>query len=112
VDLHYFARCHGHEVARILFDADWYVTRYPDIAEALSSGKLGSAHEHYTQRGYYEHRMPYEIIVDEAWYLDAYPDVKDAVDKAVFKGGQAHFDALGYREGRLPFAHFRLKMSS
>jgi hypothetical protein len=112
VDMNYFARCHGHDVAHILFDEDWYISRYPDIADALAAGVIGSAHEHYTQSGYYEHRMPYEIVVDERWYLESYGDVKEAVDKGVFSSAQDHFDMLGFREGRLPFAHFRLKTAA
>jgi hypothetical protein len=109
VEMHYFTECLRAGVATVLFDEDFYVSRYPDIAEALAAGRIASAHEHYLMRGYYENRLPYEIGIDEAWYLDAYPDVKKAVQGREFASGQEHFDTRGFREGRLPYPRFTLK---
>jgi hypothetical protein len=109
VETHYFIECLRPSVAKVLFDEGFYLTRYPDIAEALAAGTIASAHEHYLMRGYYENRLPYEISVDEEWYLDAYEDVKKAVRGGEFTSGQEHFDTRGFREGRLPFPRFALK---
>ncbi len=112
VEAHYFTECHQAQVAKVFFDPEFYVLRYPDIGEALLAGTIASAHAHYLTRGYYENRMPYEISVDEEWYLDAYADVKQAVLKQAFDSGQEHFDTIGYREGRLPYPRFKLKTAA
>jgi hypothetical protein len=53
----------------IYFDAEWYLRTYPDISDAVKSGVVANAHEHYVTYGYYEHRIPYEIEVKEDRYL-------------------------------------------
>jgi hypothetical protein len=93
-------------------DEAWYLDGNPDVCEAVRDGVVRDAREHFVTRGFYEHRLPYEIIVDEAWYLARYEDVRAAVDAAVFPSAQVHFESVGYREGRLPFADFRLAPAS
>ena len=109
VDMHYFSRAHGALVKQIAFDEGYYLSRYPDIGDAIKAGTIASALDHYVAIGYYENRMPYEILIDEEWYLNEYPDIRRAVANQDFASGQNHFDDQGYAEGRLPFAHFKLK---
>jgi hypothetical protein len=92
----------------IQIDEQWYLECNPDVCEAVKEGAVKDGREHFIIRGFYEHRLPYEICVDEAWYLDRYEDVRSAVHASVFASGQVHFEKLGYREGRLPFDGFRL----
>jgi hypothetical protein len=92
----------------IYVDCDWYLLNNPDIAEAIQSGIVVNAEDHYVTYGYYEHRIPYEIKVEEDWYLTQYPDVKEAVQKGLFASAHGHFYTVGFREGRLPHAHFSL----
>jgi hypothetical protein len=94
---------------QIYVDDDWYIRSNPDIVEAISSGIFSDPKHHYVACGYFEHRMPYEIIVDENWYLEHYPDVGEAVQAGTFSGARDHFYAAGYREGRLPHASFSLR---
>jgi 3-phytase/alkaline phosphatase D len=82
----------------------------PDIAEAIRSGIVENAKDHYITYGYYEHRMPYEIEVAEDWYLAQYPDVKEAVRKGLFPSGHDHYYMVGFKEGRLPHANFSLRL--
>ena len=98
----------ANRLSSIKLDEAWYLSRNPDVKEALKRGVVSSAKEHYVLSGYYEHRMPFPIVVSEKWYLEAYPDVADAIKNGVYKSGQAHFDVAGYREGRLPFENFQL----
>src|SRR6185312_3424925 len=58
-------------------DETWYVTTYPDIAEAIEAGAVKSAKNHFIENGYFEGRLPFELSVDEDWYLTAYPDVAE-----------------------------------
>ncbi len=95
-------------VARIYVDEKWYLDCNADVCNAVRDGAVKDGREHFVTCGFYEHRLPYEIIVDERWYLERYEDVRGAVHAALFASGQAHFERLGYREGRLPFAGFEL----
>ena len=42
----------------IPFDATWYCNNYPDIAAALRSGAITSAHQHFLEHGFFEGRSP------------------------------------------------------
>jgi hypothetical protein len=95
-------------LAGIKFDEAWYLSKYPDVKEAVKRGIVASGRDHYVAHGFYEHRMPSAIQVNEKWYLDAYPDIAEAIRAGVYKSAQAHFDQAGFREGRLPFPNFQL----
>jgi 3-phytase/alkaline phosphatase D len=95
-------------ISNIKFDEAWYLSKYPDVKEAVKRGVVAGGREHYVLSGYYEHRMPCSILVNEKWYLEAYPDVADAIRGGVYKSGQAHFDLAGFREGRMPYPNFQL----
>jgi hypothetical protein len=84
------------------FDPQWYGTEYPDVAEAIRNGELGSAAEHFTYCGYEEGRIPAPLAVDEDFYRGLYPDVEDALAGGAFAGADEHYRAIGYREGYVP----------
>ena len=91
-----------------LFDRDWYLRAYPDVAR---SGQ--DPVEHYLRHGHRDGRAPTEQIwrlgelaaeaLDPAWYLARYPDVaRLGYDPAT------HYLSDGRREGRHPnLAHAR-----
>jgi hypothetical protein len=83
-------------------DEKWYLTQYPDVAEAIAQGIIPSAKDHFVVNGYFEGRLPALIAVDERFYLTKYPDVAESVRKGTEKSGQGHFLEGGYREGRMP----------
>jgi hypothetical protein len=82
---------------------DWYLNQYPDVAQAISEGKVKSARQHFVDNGYFEGRLPFEITVDERWYQREYPDVAESIKKGGELSAQTHFLRDGYKEGRLPF---------
>jgi hypothetical protein len=84
-------------------DEAWYLEKYPDVAEAIKSGKIASARQHFMFNGYFEGRLPFPIRVDERWYLTQNPGVAEYIRAGRLESGQQHFDHDGYREGRLPF---------
>ena len=94
-------------LATIQFDEAWYLSKYPDVKDAVRRGIVASARDHYVTHGFYEHRMPVAIQVNEKWYLEAYPDIAEAIRAGVYKSAQAHFDQAGFREGRLPYPNFQ-----
>jgi hypothetical protein len=107
VDRNFFISIMAKRLATIKFDEAWYLSKYPDVKEAVKRGLVPSGREHYVSHGYYEHRMPTAIHVNEKWYLESYPDVAEAIRAGIYKSAQAHFDQAGFREGRLPFANFQ-----
>ncbi len=90
-------------IAGVEVDEEWYLERYPDIAEAIQQGIVASGRAHFVSDGYFEGRVPFAIEVDERFYLRENPGVADYVRKGMLKSGQQHFDENGYKEGRLPF---------
>jgi hypothetical protein len=112
VDKHYLSQLLKDKISAIFVDENWYGTRYLDVLDGVGSGDIKTISDHYILFGYYENRMPYQILVDEKWYLAEYKDIQEAVRSGVFASGQAHFDEAGYKEGRIPYPHFRLKLRS
>jgi hypothetical protein len=95
------------EVVKLLlrgaaFDEKWYMSKYPDVAEAVKSGIFRSGQHHFIEAGYFEGRRPHDFEVDEKWYLQAYPDVADGIGKGEIKSARQHFNEHGYEEGRFP----------
>ena len=90
-------------ISGIQVKEEWYLTEYPDIAQAIRDGKVESARQHFIDDGFFEGRRPFPMDVDERWYLQQYPDVAESVRTGVVGSGQQHFVEDGYREGRLPY---------
>jgi hypothetical protein len=82
------------------FDEAWYLTEYPDIAEAVAAGEAKSARHHFIDSGYFEGRLPAPLEVDEAWYLSEYPDVAEGIERGEILSARQHFLEHGYEEGR------------
>jgi hypothetical protein len=111
VEQHFFFSCMQKLLDRIYVDDVWYLQKYPDVREAVESGKVPAAREHYARFGYYEHRLPYPIEVDEPWYLDTYTDVEDSIRNRNYASAEKHFEFVGFREGRLPHPNFKLRLA-
>jgi len=95
------------EVVKLLlrgteFDEKWYLSKYPDVAEAVNAGALKSGRHHFIEIGYFEGRRPRDFEVDEKWYVETYPDVAESIGKRKLKSARQHFNEYGYDEGRLP----------
>ena len=84
-------------------DEDFYLSRYPDVADGVRKGTIQSARGHFIDHGYFEGRQPYRIEVDEQWYLETHADVAGTLANGEYASGQAHFDGPGYPEGREPY---------
>ena len=72
-----------------LFDVEWYLQDYPDIAEAGIDPI-----EHYLTMGAYEGRNPSEVF-DTSWYLLYYQDVTDSGQNPL-----VHYIRYGQKENR------------
>jgi len=83
-------------------DEGWYLSRYPDVRDAIAAGHVSSAASHYRLHGRREGRMPTKPEVDEVWYLLRYPDVCSAIRHGRIESAYEHFIQTGFHEGRLP----------
>jgi hypothetical protein len=90
-------------ISGIEVNEEWYLKEHQDIAQAVASGTVASAKQHFLDDGYFEGRRPFPMPVDERWYLEHNADVAESVRKGVVSGGEQHFVEDGYREGRLPY---------
>ena len=78
-----------------LFDSDWYLLQYPDVA-AAGINPL----QHYMQHGWREGRDPNPLF-DTSFYLEKNPDVAQAGVNPL-----THYSRDGWREGRSPHPEF------
>ena len=86
----------------VVFDEEWYLGRYPDVALAVQKGKFPNARNHFVENGYFEGRFPFPVEVDEKWYLKENADVATAVREGIVESGAEHYYETGYLEGRKP----------
>lgn len=77
-----------------LFDEQWYLTQYPDVAEHPIWHQKPALH--YARFGAEENRHPGPRF-DTVWYLTQYPDVKASGMNPLL-----HYLQHGHREGRRP----------
>ncbi|GAB0119136.1 hypothetical protein [Acidisoma sp. 7E03] len=84
------------------FDAAWYRSAYPDVADAIAAGDVPDPFTHFTRSGYLEHRRPRPFAVDRAWYEKTYQDVAKAVKMGAVTDAETHFNTAGYFEPRAP----------
>lgn len=73
-----------------LFDREWYLKIYPDVAKAKVDPML-----HFLRNGGFEGRDPSPNFSIK-WYLDTYPDVKSAGINPL-----VHYLRYGRKEGRI-----------
>ena len=90
--------------ARLPFDEAFYLTTYPDVAEAHRQGAIADPHQHYIERGFFEGRLGIAPEVDEAFYTARYKDVAKAVARGDVVSAAMHYQTSGIAEGRVPNA--------
>ncbi|MCT7963774.1 choice-of-anchor D domain-containing protein [Laspinema sp. D1] len=88
------------DVAKTLFDADYYVAQNADVALAIQNGTIPSAIAHFAAFGFAEGRVPSPLFAQT--YLTQNADVAEAVATGAFPSGFAHFIKFGFAEGRFP----------
>lgn len=82
-----------------LFDTNYYLSLYPDVAAVESNGAI-AAYQHYITFGQIEGRNP-SSLYNESFYLAENPDVSAAVSQGILTGIQ-HFQQFGQFEERRP----------
>lgn len=82
-----------------IFDPTWYLSRNPDVAGAVSQGRV-TAEDHFRRAGDREGRSGSPLF-DRGSYLADNPDVAAAVASGAITA-QRHFELYGQRENRNP----------
>jgi hypothetical protein len=88
-----------------LFDENYYLSVYPDVAQAVAAGTIASGYDHYLQYGQYEGRNPSPYWA-ESWYLQENPDVAAAVKTGAVSSGFMHYYLYGQYENRPGLLYF------
>lgn len=88
--------------ASLRFDEAFYLSHYPDLAEAHAAGVIQDMRTHFIQVGFFEGRIASRPEVDEAYYTTTYPDVAQAILRGDVSSGTEHYMRAGIAEGRVP----------
>ena len=87
-------------VARFPLDEVWYRAVNSDVDQAIKSGAIASATEHFVNQGYLEGRAYCPADFDETAYLDLNPDLHAAHEDGIISDLRVHYVRSGYAEGR------------
>lgn len=82
-----------------LFDPNFYLAMYPDVAQAVTRGAFRSGLQHFLEFGQFEGRNPSSRFSNRV-YLAENPDVAAAVARGAFSSGFQHYIQFGQVEGR------------
>ena len=88
-----------------IFDENFYLQQYTDVANAVSQGGFATGFDHFLLNGQFEGRQP-SGLYSESYYLQQNPDVANAVSQGGFATGLDHFLLNGQFEGRDPITEF------
>lgn len=83
-----------------IFNENFYLTSYPQVAEAVTAGYFSSGLDHFQRYGLQEGRVLVSLDYNESTYLAKYPDIRAAVTAGSFSSGLSHFIQFGADEGR------------
>ena len=84
----------GAAVLWAAFDAEWYLTTYPEVRPELDENTAEAALYFYLQRGRNVGHSP-NIYFDEVWYIRTYADAADAVRRGEVISGFEHYCRSG-----------------
>lgn len=84
-----------------LFDPDWYLARYPEVAGGIAAGVWPNALCHYLTN---DTPLAFDPLpwFSETEYAARYPDVAQAIAAGDLRNGYTHFVANGAAEKRRP----------
>jgi hypothetical protein len=84
------------------FDESDYLNMYPDIADAVDTGKIPDGLYHYNRYGRDEGRNAFKF--DEDWYRRSYPLAVQEVESGKYPSLKAHFESIGRFRGYIAHA--------
>lgn len=89
------------QFTRDLFDEEFYLGTYPDVAAALRAGTLPDAWEHFARYGRDEGRQSFRF--DEDFYGSSYPLARSEVAAGLAANLVEHYANFGRHRGYLPY---------
>lgn len=89
-------------IARFDFDEEFYLSKNPDVAEGVKSGKIESGYEHYIHFGYFEGRLPHMNGFEPIEYVQKVPELgylRESDQEELAAVAESHFISKGYADG-------------
>ncbi len=83
------------------FDPEWYLQRYPQVAEEIAAGRWSCALQHYLMNPEPRGFDPMACFSEE-YYASVHVDVMPAVERGQFRNAYDHFIQFGVFECRKP----------
>ena len=87
----------GRRAAWGVFDADWYLSRYPDVKADMAALDIADPECYHWTHGCRQGHSANPFF-DEAWYSKTYRDVADKLAAGLFDCGFAHYLAVGFAD--------------
>ncbi len=88
-----------------LFDENYYLETYPNVAAAVADGEFATGYDHYIKYGQYEGYRP-SPYWDENYYLQENPDVAASVKAGATSSGFMNYYLYGQYENRPGLLYF------
>jgi hypothetical protein len=82
------------------FNEDYYLSKYPNIREAIAAGSGASGKEHFIHVGFYEGRMPFAF--DRVSYARNYPDAAIETANGIYMDLLHHYVEVGEQKRYRP----------
>jgi len=82
------------DIYLIFFNEEYYLSRYRDVREAVSTGRIPSGRYHYEKFGFHEGRDGFEF--DEVWYASEYEGVTNEIAHGNFFDYRHHYVTIGF----------------
>ncbi len=83
-----------------LYDEGFYLRAYPEIAQAVSSGRMPTGLYHYIMFGFAENRDPFAL--DRGWYTRTYPLAAVEIGRGEYIDAHHHYTEIGHKRGYEP----------
>ncbi len=88
------------EMLAELFDEQLYLRLYPDVAEAVRTGRFRSALSHFWFAGEREGRVPF--LMDVSWYCATYVPAAIEIGQGDYRNPFYHYAQIGRSRGYRP----------
>jgi hypothetical protein len=83
-----------------LFDENFYLEYHPTVRQAIASGQVAGALDHYKRFGFH-HRFS-AFAFDRSWYARTYHQAAIEVGQGDFMSLEDHYAAIGHARGYRP----------
>jgi hypothetical protein len=93
---------HQEDVTKESFDERFYLDNNPDVAAAVTAGRLASGLQHYERVGHKEHRKARFGDFQPQFYYYSYPMARQDIASGKASDLFDHYNRIGRHRGYLP----------